>query len=153
MTIVGAAERFAVTNNGGHIPARHLAPLAAADDDFVAIAERFLGTPYLWGGKTSFGLDCSGLSQVALTACGIACPRDSDMQEQALGAPVDANAGFSNLQRGDLVFWKGHMGIVRDPATLLHANAFHMAVALEPIAEAIPRIRASDGPPTAVKRP
>jgi cell wall-associated NlpC family hydrolase len=152
VTIVGAAERFAVTNNGGHIPARHLAPLAATNDDFVAVAEQFLGTPYLWGGKTSFGLDCSGLSQVALTACGIACPRDSDMQEQALGTPVDAKADFSNLQRGDLVFWKGHMGIVRDPVTLLHANAFHMAVALEPIAEAIPRIRASDGPPTAVKR-
>ena len=114
--------------------------------------ERFLGTPYLWGGKTSLGLDCSGLAQVALAACGIVCPRDSDMQEQALGTPVEANAEFSNLRRGDLVFWNGHMGIVRDPATLLHANAFHMAVALEPISEAIPRIRASDGAPTAVKR-
>jgi cell wall-associated NlpC family hydrolase len=153
VTITGAAERFAVTKEGGHIPARHIVPLAALEDDFVAVAERFLGTPYLWGGKTNLGLDCSGLSQVALAACGIACPRDSDMQEQALGAPVDANADFSNLRRGDLVFWKGHMGIVRDPATLLHANAFHMAVALEAIAEAIPRIRASDGLPTAVKRP
>jgi cell wall-associated NlpC family hydrolase len=149
VSITGAAERFAVTQSGGHIPARHLAPVAAIEDDFVTVAERFLGTPYLWGGKTSLGLDCSGLAQVALTACGIACPRDSDMQEQALGAPLDANA---NLQRGDLLFWKGHMGIVRDPTTLVHANAYHMAVALEPIADAIPRIRASDGPPTAVKR-
>jgi cell wall-associated NlpC family hydrolase len=74
------------------------------------------------------------------------------MQEQALGTPVDPNAEFSNLRRGDLVFWKGHIAIVRDPQTLLHANAFHMAVALEPIAEAIPRIRVSDGPPTTVKR-
>jgi cell wall-associated NlpC family hydrolase len=152
VTITGAAECFAVTHGGGHIPARHLAPLAAIEDDFVAVAERFLGTPYLWGGKTSGGLDCSGLAQVALAACGIACPRDSDMQEQALGIPVDANAELSNLQRGDLVFWKGHVGIVRDSATLLHANAFHMAVAFEPTSEAISRIRASDGPPTAVKR-
>ena len=152
VTITGTAERFAVTNSGGHIPARHLAALASAEDDFVAVAERFLGTPYLWGGKTSLGLDCSGLSQVALTAGGIACPRDSDMQEKALGTPVDANADFSNLQRGDLVFWKGHMGLVRDPQTLLHANAYHMAVALEPIAEAIPRIRVSDGLPRVVKR-
>ncbi len=152
VTVTGAAERFAVTNSGGHIPARHLGPLAAMEHDFVAVAERFLGTPYLWGGKTSLGLDCSGLSQIALLGCGAACPRDSDMQQNALGGSVDANDEFSNLRRGDLVFWKGHMGIVRDPATLLHANAFHMAVALEPIAEAIPRIRVSDGLPTVVKR-
>ena len=152
VTIAGAAERFAVTDSGGYIPVRHVAPLASVEDDFVAVAQRFLGTPYLWGGKTSLGLDCSGLAQVALAACGIVCPRDSDMQEQVLGVSADANAEFSNLRRGDLVFWKGHMGIVRDPGMLLHANAFHMAVALEPISEAIPRIHASDGAPTAVRR-
>ena len=83
------------------------------EKDFVAVAERFLGTPYLWGGKTNHGLDCSGLVQVALNACGIPCPRDSDMQEQALGTAID----IAQARRGDLVFWKGHVAIVRDGAT------------------------------------
>lgn len=152
VAIVRQAGTFAVSAAGGFIPARHLIPLADTETDFVAVAERFLGTPYLWGGKSSLGIDCSGLSQVALTACGVDCPRDSDMQQAALGAPVAPNAAYSNLRRGDLVFWKGHMGIVRDAATLLHANAFHMAVALEPIAEAVARIRLTDGDPIAVKR-
>jgi len=137
---------------GGFLPARHLALLDTALPDFVAVAERFLGTPYLWGGKTGLGIDCSGLVQVALTACGIACPRDSDMQERALGAPLTPARDFSGLQRGDLVFWKGHVALVRDPATLIHANAFHMAVAIEPLAEAIARIRAAGSDVTAVKR-
>jgi dipeptidyl peptidase-like protein/NlpC/P60 family protein len=152
VVVVGAAERFSVTAGGGHIPTRHLAPLGFAETDFVAVAERFVGTPYLWGGKSALGLDCSGLTQLALIACGIPCPRDSDMQERALGAPVAPDADYSNLRRGDLVFWNGHMAIVRDPETLVHANAFHMAVALEPIAQAIPRIRLTDGEPTSVRR-
>ena len=104
-----------------------------AEPDFVAVAERFLGTPYLWGGKSSLGLDCSGLVQVALTACGINCPRDSDMQEQALGKSIS----LAGLQRGDLIFWKGHVAIARGRNSMIHANAFHMAVAIEPVAEAI----------------
>jgi len=143
---------WAVTAASGYVPLRHLVPLAAAETDFVAVAERFLGTPYLWGGKTSAGIDCSGLSQVALAACGVACPRDTDMQQKALGAPVVAAADYANLRRGDLVFWKGHVAIVRDPATLVHANAFHMAVAFEPIANAVARIRPTDGDPIGVKR-
>ncbi|HEX2215604.1 MAG TPA: NlpC/P60 family protein, partial [Xanthobacteraceae bacterium] len=94
----------------GFIPLRHLAPLAAHETDWVAVADKFLGTPYLWGGKTGLGLDCSGLVQVSLAVCGIPCPRDSDMQERTLGKPVDLAA----LQRGDLVFWKGHVAIARD---------------------------------------
>jgi hypothetical protein len=140
--------RFAVTASGGYVPWVHLAPLEHRETDFVAIAERFLGAPYLWGGKTSLGLDCSGLVQIALAACGLACPRDSDMQEAALGEAVTGGP----WRRGDLMFWKGHVAIVRDEATLIHANGFHMAVAIEPIETAVARIRPTDGEVTRVKR-
>ena len=152
LAIVRHEGRLAMTPNGGYLPGNHLVPLIETEPDFVAVAERFTGTPYLWGGKSSLGLDCSGLVQVALTACGIACPRDSDMQEQALGHRVVPNADYTNLRRGDLVFWKGHVAIVRDAATLLHANAFHMSVTAEPLAGAIARIKASDSEPRSVKR-
>ena len=147
LSVTRGQDRFAVSPLG-FVPASHLAPLDRRETDFGAVAERFLGTPYLWGGKTNYGLDCSGLVQVALNACGIPCPRDSDMQERALGAPVD----IKSVRRGDLVFWKGHVAIVRDEATFVHANAFHMAVAIEPIAEAIARISASGSDVTSVKR-
>jgi hypothetical protein len=140
---------FAVTATGTYVPARHLAPLGANEPDFVAVADRFLAVPYLWGGKTSLGLDCSGLVQVSLAACGIASPRDSAVQERALGKPL---ASVSDVRRGDLVFWKGHVAIVRDEASLIHANAFHMAVAIEPISEAITRIRAAGSEVASVRR-
>ena len=149
LAVARIEEPFAVTTSGGFIPTRHLVPIDAKETDFVAVAERFLGAPYLWGGKTSLGLDCSALVQVALAACGIACPRDSDMQENALGAPL---ADRSVLYRGDLLFWKGHVAIVRDQTTLVHANAFHMAVAIEPIREAVARIRAAGSEVTSVRR-
>jgi cell wall-associated NlpC family hydrolase len=149
LAVVGTSDRLAVTSSGAYVPAVHLKPLGDYETDFVAVAERFLGVPYLWGGKTALGLDCSGLVQVALTACGVACPRDSDMQEAALGASV---ADRKNLRRGDLVFWKGHVAIVRDEETIVHANAFHMAVAIEPMAEAFARIRAAGSEITAMKR-
>src|SRR5437868_6914865 len=116
---------LAVTDTNGFVPACHLKPVDSSEPDFVVIAETFIGVPYLWGGKSSLGLDCSGLVQIALTASGVACPRDSDMQERALGAAVP----LTELQRGDLVFWNDHVAIARDPATLIHANAFLMAVA------------------------
>jgi cell wall-associated NlpC family hydrolase len=151
VAVARVEDRLAVTCSGAYVPAPHLAPLDFVEPDFVAVAERFLGVPYLWGGKTALGLDCSGLVQVALTAAGRICPRDSDMQEQALGAPIP-HGGEGALQCSDLVFWKGHVAIVRDGATLIHANAFHMAVAIEPIAEAIARIREAGSEITSVRR-
>jgi cell wall-associated NlpC family hydrolase len=148
LAVVGQDVDLARLASGGYVPARHLVPLDAAAADFVAVAERFTGVPYLWGGKTSLGIDCSGLVQVSLTTCGTECPRDSDMQ-RALGTAV---APDEALQRGDLVFWAGHVGMMRDAATLLHANAFHMAVTSEPIVEAIARIRAAGNEVAAIKR-
>ena len=130
----------------GFVHQRHLT--LEAEKDFVSIAERFVGAPYVWGGKTVAGLDCSGLIQTALQAVGKAAPRDTDMMEKALGDAVPLSA----VRRGDLVFWKGHMGVMLDEARLLHANAFHMAVAIEPLSEAVARIEKAAGPVTAIKR-
>jgi cell wall-associated NlpC family hydrolase len=142
LAVVRHEGDFAVTDDGLHLWARHLAELSAREPDFAAVAERFLETPYLWGGRTSEGIDCSGLVQTALAAAGIDAPRDSDMLEEAMGAPVAVDGSRT---RGDLVFWKGHVGIMRDAATLIHANGWHMKVAFEPLAEARARIAASGG--------
>ncbi len=139
------AGDFAAIHAGGFIYARHLAGLDAIDSDATAIAERFIGVPYLWGGKTSLGLDCSALVQLSLAACGRPAPRDSDMQERELGSPIGSDAGLDGLRRGDLVFWKGHVGCMRDASTLLHANGHFMEVTSEPLAEAVARIEAKGG--------
>jgi hypothetical protein len=139
---------LAVTDTNGFVPAGHLKPLHTSEPDFVAVAEAYIGVPYLWGGKTSLGIDCSGLVQIALMTSGTACPRDSDMQERALGFPVP----LPELQRGDLVFWKDHVAIAHDATTLVHANAFHMAVAFESAREAIARIAAAGSEVTSVRR-
>ena len=142
---------FAVTREGWHLPLPHLGGLDATADDFVAVAERFVGTPYLWGGKSSLGIDCSGLVQLSLNAAGTGCPRDSDMQRDGLGRAL-APAEYGKLQRGDLIFWKGHVAIARDADTIVHANAHHMATVVENAREAIARIKAAGSEVVAIKR-
>jgi cell wall-associated NlpC family hydrolase len=145
VTVVESGESFARLHGGGFVFSAHLAHLSEAESDFVAAAERLLNTPYLWGGKSSLGVDCSGLVQVALDAAGISFPRDTDLQEKAPGEALPVTDDLAGLQRGDLVFWRGHVGIMRDPYNLLHANAHHMQVACEPLAAARRRISASTG--------
>jgi cell wall-associated NlpC family hydrolase len=146
-------DGFVVLAEGGFVFAAHLTPLAQKTTDFVTIAEELIGSPYLWGGKSSLGIDCSGLIQIALMAAGHAAPRDTDLQQAALGRPLPTDDKLDHLARGDLIFWKGHVGVMRDARTLLHANAHHMLVASEPLAEARARVRQKGaGDITSIKR-
>lgn len=140
---------------GGCVFAAHCAPIEAHTDDYAGIAELFVGTPYLWGGRESLGLDCSGLVQNALMRAGAPCPRDADMQEELIGedaacAPFDENRLF--FRRGDLVFWKGHVGIMRDETHMIHANATHMMTTVDPLRLFAAQARERAGPITRVKR-
>jgi len=150
LAIVDEHGGFAETTDRGFVWRSHLQPVAQPESDFVAVAKRFVGAPYLWGGRTPDGIDCSGLVQAALAATGRAAPRDSDMQER-LGEAVDPS-DLAALRRGDLVFWKGHVGIVLDKQRLLHANAYHMAVTVEPLAVAVERIASTGIPISTVRR-
>ncbi|MHA7887267.1 C40 family peptidase [Roseicyclus sp.] len=150
VTVTGERDAFFRIHTGHYVPRQHLVPLKARFDDPVGIADMFLGTPYLWGGSSRWGLDCSGLVQTALLACGIDCPRDSDQQEAALGEQL---AEGELLRRGDLVFWQGHVAIMSSPTMLLHANVHHMAVAYETFDEAVARIGAKEfGQITSIRR-
>jgi hypothetical protein len=150
LRIVGERDDFLVTSEGGFVYRSHLKSIDEPLPDFVAVAEMMLNAPYLWGGKTSMGIDCSGLVQTSLLLAGLKSPRDTDMQEEALGKKLEEGAP---LQRGDLVFWKGHVGLMQDATNLLHANARHMLVASEPLAEVRARNLASGaGLVTSIKR-
>jgi cell wall-associated NlpC family hydrolase len=140
VTASKAGGKFLPLAGGGYLFAGHAVPIGNAEPDFVTVAETFLGTPYLWGGRTSIGLDCSGLVQLALEAAGRPAPRDADMQAEELGRAVPWRPS-AKLRRGDLVFWEGHVGIMTSAKDFLHANAFHMAVEVEPFASARRRIR------------
>lgn len=157
LAIAGEAETrgtlYYLLEAGGAVIARHCLPDGdVVTKDYVSIAEDFLETPYLWGGRSGFGIDCSGLLQLSLALAGIAAPRDSDMQAASLGEAIDAGAGQPSLRRGDFVFWKGHAGMMEDTATLLHANGNTMSVTHEPLDEAITRIESQYGAPSAYRR-
>jgi cell wall-associated NlpC family hydrolase len=151
VTVLREDGPFAVTRDGCYLPRQHVGSIDRHAEDFVAVAERFAGTPYLWGGKSSLGIDCSGLVQVSLNAAGIGCPRDSDMQQDGLGRILGL-AESGKLQRGDLIFWKGHVAIVRDADSIVHANAHHMATVIENTRDAIARIKAAGSEIAAIKR-
>lgn len=146
----GAWARFRLGTRDMFVPRMHIRPIGQHDRDPASVAQMYLGTPYLWGGNSALGIDCSGLVQAALLACGMTCPGDSDQQQASLGTPLAANSAY---QRADLLFWKGHVAMVLDEAHLIHATANAMAVAIEDIGATIARIKAAgDGPLLAHKR-
>ncbi len=151
LEITGDDAKFSQLSNGKYILTRHIRPKAEFETDFVGVAEKFMDVPYYWGGKSAGGLDCSGLVQTALEACGVFALRDADLQEKQLGQNLMIN-DLDGLRRGDLVFWKGHVGIMADDRTLLHATGHYMLTVKESLGEAIRRIAASEGQVTSIKR-
>jgi len=153
LAVAEGDDTFLKLMGGGYIVARHTAGLGRFARDYVDIAERFIGTPYLWGGRTRHGIDCSGLVQSAMQAAGLDCPRDTDMQRTAIGSEILVPRDLEGLTRGDLVFWQGHVGIMSDGVMLLHANAHHMAVAIEPLHETSQRALNAGSQILAIRRP
>jgi cell wall-associated NlpC family hydrolase len=147
--VIGREGAFSKTFDGLFVPAGHLSKIDTVMPDPVSVATLFLGTPYLWGGNSCCGIDCSGLVQAAFLACGIACPGDSDLQEQEVGRTIDQGV---STKRGDLFFWKGHVAMALDDQVLVHANAHHMAVVIEPIKTAVERIAEQGGGPVTSRK-
>lgn len=153
ISIVEEVDGFVQLATGGFAVARHISPRDRKARDFVEVAERFIGTPYLWGGRTRVGIDCSGLVQVSLQAAGFHPPRDTDMQQAEVGSSVLVPEDLEGLQRGDLIFWKGHVGIMVDGIMMLHANAHHMSTVVETLPETAERVvRQGGGNIAAIKR-
>ena len=149
--VTGREGRFVELSRGGFVFGGHLLPAEEKARDFVRLAERLIGAPYLWGGRSSLGIDCSGLVQLAMQGSGLACPRDTDMQENEVGEPLPDKAP-GKLQRGDLVFWRGHVGIVQSAEWMIHASGHQMEVVVEPIRRAVERIAATHGDVTTIRR-
>ncbi len=147
LTIASVSDEWAALAGGGFVFYDHMCAIDVFESDPVAVAEKFINVPYLWGGSTQDGLDCSALVQQAYHACGLECPRDSDMIEQSIG-----ESGHNSMQRGDLVFWDGHIGMIIDDHRMIHANGHHMAVAVEDFADAKARISAVFGSEARFKR-
>jgi cell wall-associated NlpC family hydrolase len=145
--------RYVILKSGEALFARHVRPIGKHDRDYVEVARRFIGTPYLWGGASGFGLDCSGLIYLAMRMCGRSVLRDSDMQAATVGQPIDPGSGLGNLRRGDLVFWRGHVAIVEGNGNLLHANGYTMDVTSEPLMQALDRIEQLFERPIGYRRP
>ena len=153
LTISDGNERMSQLASGGWVVNRHITMKGKYSRDFVNVAERLIETPYLWGGRTRVGIDCSGLLQVSMQASGLECPRDSDMQLAELGANVLIPEELEGLERGDLVFWRGHVAMMVDAVMMVHANAHHMAVVVEPLSVAAKRIARTGSEIVAIKRP
>lgn len=152
LRITATDERFSRLDQGGFVISRHITEANRFERDPVEIAERLIGTPYLWGGRSRVGIDCSGLVQTSLEAAGIPCPRDSDMQAAEMGTEIPVPENLEGLVRGDLIFWKGHVGIMADGLMLVHANAHHMAVVVETLPEAADRIAKTGSKITSIRR-
>ena len=157
VTVTDFAEtrgtRYAVLSSGEAVIAGHLRPVGEHADDFVAVAETLVQTPYLWGGASGFGIDCSGLVQLSMRMAGRDVLRDSDMQAETIGTAIEPGSGYSGLRRGDLVFWKGHVAIMTDEKTMIHANGHTMLVSREGLKDAVDRIGYLYGGPTGFRRP
>jgi cell wall-associated NlpC family hydrolase len=144
--------RYLRLASGGAVVADHVVGAGVFASDPVAVAERLLETPYLWGGRSGHGIDCSGLAQLAFGMCGIEVPRDTSMQQRSAGQEIFPGQNGEALRRSDLVFWKGHVAIMRDAQTIIHANGHSMAVSVETYADAIRRIAYLYGEPVAYRR-
>jgi hypothetical protein len=151
LLIIGREGRFAELSRGGYVFAGHLMPIEDKPKDFVRVAERLIGAPYLWGGRSGIGIDCSGLVQLAMQSTGAPCPRDSDMQENEIGDALPEK-DLDKLQRGDLIFWRGHVGIIQGAEWMIHASGHQMEVVVEPIRRAVERIATTHGDVTSIKR-
>ncbi len=157
LRIVGFKENrgssYGILETGEAVYAKHIRSTEEHASDPVSIAEELVNTPYLWAGTSAFGLDCSGLIKLAFFMCGKKICRDSDQQAATVGSEIDPGKNFENLKRGDLVFWKGHVGIMQNKDTLLHANGHSMMVNSEPLKAAVERISYLYDAPIGVRRP
>jgi cell wall-associated NlpC family hydrolase len=149
--------KYAMLAGGGALIKKHLIEIDKFQSDYVGICESLLNTPYLWGGSSAFGIDCSSLVQLSMRMCGTQVLRDSDMQAATIGIELDAGENYQNLKRGDLIFWRGHVGVhqgsIDDIPQIIHSSGHTMNVASEPLHQAIERIAYLYESPIGFRRP